>query len=253
MNARVRLAWVLAGFALYFLGLVIQAPAGLLGHALERASAGQMQVYAARGSLWRGEAARVDWRAEGGGIHLGRIAWRWQPGALLRGRLQWAIELTGPGRSLAGSVGYGLQGIVFERLDGQMPAWLLGRMWPTLGLLHPGGRVAVQSDDLRIARQGGKGSLSLDWRDARSALVREPLGAYRLQLTAGPQARLQLRLTTLQGPLVAQGEGEWRPEQGLVFRATLQPPAANALEYAPALRLIGRADAGGVYRLEWRT
>lgn len=253
MIARVRLVWILAGFAFYFVGLVILAPAGLLGHALQRAFAGQMQAYAASGSLWYGEAARVDWRAEGGGINLGRLSWRWQPGALWRGRLQWTVELTGPGHSLAASVGYGLQGIALEGLHGNIPAWLLGRLWPTLGLLHPGGRVEVHSDGLRIARQGGVGSLSLDWRDARSALVRKPLGSYRLQLTAGPQARLQLQLTTLQGPLVAQGGGEWRPQQGLVFRATLHPPAADALEYAPALRLIGRADASGAYRLEWRT
>jgi hypothetical protein len=89
--------------------------------------------------------------------------------------------------------------------------------------------------------------------DARSALIAQPLGNYRLSARAASQGAWSLHLSTEQGPLRASGQGRWHPQQGLFIDVTLQPPGSRGERYAPALDLIARRQADGSYRLQWRS
>ncbi|MCS6785852.1 MAG: type II secretion system protein N [Thiobacillaceae bacterium] len=246
-------AWIALGLALYLLGLIVLAPAALVARALEVGSGGRLRAQAVEGGLWRGAIGRLQWSQPAAATPLGRLEWRWQPQALLRARLAWSVRLKAPGWGLSAHLGRSPSGLSVEGLRGEAPAWLLGRLLPALSLVHPEGTLRLQADSLRLAQTQGEGQLSIDWLQARSALVRAPLGSYRLQAQARPEGGVRLVLTTLHGPLQAQGEGLWRWGGGFEFQATLQPPAAQALDYAPALRLLARPDAGGVYRLQWRS
>lgn len=246
----IRLA--LAGVLLYGLFLLAQAPAGLLAWGLQRVSGGTVLLERPKGTVWYGGAARLVWMDAGQPLELGRVNWSWRPLELARARLGHHIDVDDAALRLRGSVAVGHADVELERLDAGLAAEVAGRLWPTLGLLHPRGEFELQARALRLGRHGQTGEASLLWRDARSGLIDEPLGDYRLLLSPAPGGASALRLETLRGPLRALGEGSWQVPDRLQFRATLQPPAERLNGYAPALNLLARPGAGGVYTVELR-
>jgi len=246
-------ALTLVGVLLYGLFLLAQAPAGLLAWGLQRISGGALLLEGVDGTLWRGSAARLAWMDAGQVVELGRASWSWRPLELTRARLGHHVAIDASALHLRGSIAVGAGGIELERLDASLRAEVAGRLLPTLGLLHPRGDFELEARALRLGRHGQTGTATLVWRDARSGLIDEPLGDYRLLLSPAPGGASALRLETLRGPLRAQGEGSWRAPDKLALRATLQPPAERLQHYAPALNLLSRPAAGGVYVLELRS
>lgn len=242
----------LAGVLLYGLFLLAQAPAGLLAWGLQRISAGKVLLDRPEGTLWHGGAARLVWMDAGQPLDLGRVNWSWRPLELVRARLGHHIGIDDAALRLRGRIAIGPGGIELERLDAGLPAEIAGRLLPAIGLLHPRGEFELEARALRLGRHGHSGEATLLWRDARSGLIDPPLGDYRLQLSPAPGGAGALRLDTLRGPLRAQGEGSWHPPDRLAFRATLHPPAEQLNGYAPALNLLARPGAGGVYTVELR-
>jgi general secretion pathway protein N len=74
-------------------------------------------------------------------------------------------------------------------------------------------------DSVRVAPGTFAGLVQVDWEDAQSALSTvAPLGNYRFTLL-GRGAAAELRLVTLKGPLLLQGEGRVENGRGS-FRAS---------------------------------
>ncbi|MDH4392817.1 MAG: type II secretion system protein N, partial [Aquabacterium sp.] len=132
------------------------------------------------------------------------------------------------------------------RALGQWPAsWLagLGTPWNTLQL---GGQLQLASTGLQLQSAGGQlrlaGDLQLQLRGASSRLSALPmLGSYQLLVQGSGQGDdpTTLRLTSQDGPLRLDGEGQWTGAR-LRFRGTAQAADGQDDALANLLNIIGR-------------
>lgn len=241
-------------------GLVSQAPAQWLADGLQSATGGRLLLAEARGSLWDGSALLVLTGGAGSrdaAVLPGRLQWQLRPAAGgLRLRAEQACCLPG-GLYLTLRPGLGGLRLALDdaapagagaapRLLGQWPAsWLagLGTPWNTLQL---GGQLQLSSSGFALQSAAGRwqlaGDLQLQLRSASSRLSSLPaLGSYGLLLQGGGRADepVTLRLSSSEGPLRLQGEGQWTGAR-LRFRGTAQADAGQDAALANLLNIIGR-------------
>lgn len=246
-------------------GLVTQAPAQWLADGLQSASGGRLLLAEARGSLWDGSALLVLTGGAGSrdaAVLPGRLQWQLRPGAGgLHLRAQQACCLP-DGLHLTLRPGLGGLRLALDeapaaapaagaapRLLGQWPAsWLagLGTPWNTLQL---GGQLQLSSSGFALQSGAGPsgawqlaGDLQLQLRGASSRLSSLPaLGSYSLLVQGGGRAdqATTLRLSSPEGPLRLQGEGQWTGAR-LRFRGTAQADGGHDAALANLLNIIGR-------------
>jgi general secretion pathway protein N len=243
-------------------GLVTQAPAQWLADGLQSASGGRLLLAEARGSLWDGSALLVLTGGAGSrdaAVLPGRLQWQLRPGA---GGLQLLAQqacclpdglrltlrpgLAGLRLALDAPATNDRAATAVPRLLGQWPAsWLagLGTPWNTLQL---GGQLQLSSAGFALQSGAGRwslaGDLQLQLRGASSRLSSLPaLGSYSLLLQGGGRADepATLRLSSPEGPLRLQGEGQWTGAR-LRFRGTAQADGGQEAALANLLNIIGR-------------
>ncbi|MEO7251040.1 MAG: type II secretion system protein N, partial [Arenimonas sp.] len=131
-----------------------------------------------------------------------------------------------------------------------LPVPALAEAMPKLGPYRLSGEVQVQIASLSISSGATRGSATLQWRGASSALAPvSPLGDYQLRFEAdGTQVRSTL--LTLQGPLQLDGHGDWPMGSKPQFFASAQMQPQYRQQLAPFLRLISVERRDGSF--EWR-
>lgn len=258
--------WAAWGAALGLaVGLVTQAPAQWLASGLHSATGGRLLLAEARGSLWNGSAVLV---LTGGSDSRdaaalpGRLQWQLRPGwgvlhlradqacclpdglqlRLQPGWRSFAVVLDSATRPAGGPPA----GAAAARTLGQWPAsWLagLGTPWNTLQL---GGQLQLASTGLRLQSAAGQlrlvGDVQLQLQRASSRLSSLPaLGSYQLLVQGSDQgdAPTLLRLSSQEGPLRLDGEGQWTGAR-LRFRGTAQATDGQDDALANLLNIIGR-------------
>lgn len=231
-------------------GAIAFAPAGWLADGVGRASGGRLLLADARGSVWSGSAVPV--LAGGPGS---------RSAAVLPGRLSWTVGLRGGAIAVRLGQPCCIEGAIELRLrpgfggltvelpsgadsSGDWPAaWLagLGAPWNSLQL---GGTLRVGSPGLRLHYAAGgwrfEGQADLQLSDMASRLsTLDRLGSYQLQIEGRPGEPATLRLTTLDGALQLQGNGQWT---GANFRFRGEARAAPGFEPAldNLLNMLGR-------------
>ena len=179
-----------------------------------------LEVVDASGSIWRGNALVAIGPAGARATLPQPVAWQttWQNGPRLMLQHPW-LDCR-----LALSPGFGSAGVSPCGL--QLPAHALAALGAPLNTLKPGGQLSLRWPNLRLPYHGLPATgelLQLDWTQASSSLsgVR-PLGHYRTVLRSTGQL-IELRLSTVSGPLVLQGEGSFSPRSGLSFRGEGRP------------------------------
>lgn len=228
--------------------LTLWAPARWLTRGVERALDDRVRLSEVQGSVWEGSTvlAFTDGADGSGAMALpGRVDWRLRP--------DWtglvAFVRASCCMSQALQIRWALLGLDRMRLSlsdhrSQWPAsllWGLGTPWNTI---QPRGQLQLSTRDLQAQWQGGRlqlqGQLELDAVGMASQLSTvQPMGSYRLTLQGG--ATNSLGLSTLDGALQLQGQGQWGP-QGLQFQgeASASPERAEAL--SNLLNIIGRRE-----------
>ena len=128
-------------------------------------------------------------------------------------------------------------------MDLRLPAAVLaglGAPWNTLGL-H--GALRLQSPALSAQREQGQvlfnGTATLEAKDMSSRLSPlRPLGDYRVELSGGAPARVQLR-TLGEAALLLEGVGQWNGTR-LVLRGQAKAGAGHEESLSNLLNIIGR-------------
>ena len=234
--------WARRGFALgLLLGLLSQAPAVWLVQWLSSASGERWVALDVRGTVWDGSArwaltpgpARAGTAAGAGHVLPGRVHWQIRPawpGVL---RWSWRADCCTP-QALRGELRPAGSGVALWFDDGvaQWPAaWLqgLGAPWNTVA---PDGQLHWHSSGLRAQWQDGalrlQGQATLEARAVSTRLsTLRPLGSYRLQVLGGDTIRLEL--STLDGALQLQGQGQWLPQFQFRGQASTDPDHEAAL------------------------
>lgn len=243
--------WALAGAVLGLLGaLLLAAPASWVQQAVQAASQGRVLLREVQGSVWQGSAQLVlsggdDSR---GALRLpGRVHWQLRPG-LDRLHLSLRADCCTPQpQRLQFLPGLGRWRLQLDAGESTWPAAVLaglGTPWNTvqlqgpLQLRTPG--LTLESAVQRLSLQG---AVTLDLPGLQSSLsTLRPLGSYRLHLHAAPGGdQAQLDLSTLQGGLQLQGQGQWTAGR-LRFVGEARADAAHEAALSNLLNIMGRRD-----------
>lgn len=237
-------ALAIAGVAILALlaAAIAFAPASLVDSRVNAMTDGQVRLAATEGTVWRGRGTVVM----GDGVPRIPLAWQLDPWSLVRGEALITLDApadgVGPPR---GRVTLSVGKANVERLEFTVPAAAVAAGLPMPGL-QAGGVVEVTVEDLVVAGAVSRGTLRLQWRDARLAAT----GQSTMDLGT-VAATLSARQGALVGPLTARGgtiriDGETTLAPGGVrLAARLVPePTATAADRA-ALAQLGTPAADG--------
>lgn len=238
---------------------VVWAPARWLAWGVAQASQGQVQLMDPRNGLWTGSAQLV--LSGGSGSR--------DPQAL-PGRLRWRIEPTGSGlrlvwlaeccmdqaASLQLQAGLSTLSLQVNDHRSQWPAALLTGLGAPWNTLQAEGQLQLQTEGLQLHWSQGRlqmrGQAQLDVQQLSSRLsTLKPMGSYRIQLagTAEGTATPSLQLSTLQGPLLMSGQGQW-VGQRLRFTGEASAQEGHEAALANLLNIMGRRQ-GSRSLLSW--
>jgi general secretion pathway protein N len=247
------MAWLGAGVGL-LVALTLFAPARWLADAVTRATAGQVQLVNARGTVWQGRADLLFTGGDGSRTQTALpqgVAWRLRP-TLAAGMPAMAVALSAPcctSIPLSATVvpRWGGVQVALAAFTSRWPAELLSGLGTPWNTLRMEGRLALQSDglDLRVdrGRANLQGVLMVDALDIASRLsTLRPLGSYRLEMRAAADGNTAtLNLSTLRGDLLLQGSGQWVGGR-LRFRGEAQAAAGREVALTNLLNIMGRRD-----------
>lgn len=242
--------WALGGAVLgALLAGLIWAPARWLAWGVAQASQGQVQWHNPRGTVWQGSAQLTFSGGQGSRDARtlpGRLHWHISPGLP-----NWRATLLADccmDRPIEAQFQAGLSTSHLQLNDhtSRWPAaWLsgLGAPWNTL---QAEGQLQWRTESLQLHWAAGRlqmqGLLELQAQDMSSRLsTLKPMGSYRVQILGTPQgtATPELKLSTLQGPLQLQGQGQWVGSR-LRFTGEASAEAGSEAALSNLLNIIGR-------------
>lgn len=200
------------------------------------------------GSVWRGNARGLAWRA----VPLGDVDWSVAPLELLRGRLGGALRLTRPDGAAAAVVSLGLGGqLRLTEVTADLPVELLSSL--PIGMPRNWqGRLSARLDEVIVA--GGwptvlRGSLDMD------RLIAPPprnisIGSYRVEMPdpqAGgtPDGTLTARVNDKEGPFSFEGRFTLGADRSFLLEGSLAPRGNTPPPLLRSLELLGPPDARG--------
>ncbi len=231
------------------LALAVWAPARWLAWGVAQASQGQVQWLNPRGTVWQGSAQLL----------LSGGAGSRQPQAL-PGRLHWTLSpaLTGLGlswradccmaqaASVQVALGWNTLHMQVSDHGSNWPAALLSGLGAPWNTLQTEGQLQLRTEALQLHWAQGRlqmqGLLALNLQEMSSRLSPvKPMGSYRVALTGTPEGTPTpgLELSTLQGPLLLSGQGQW-VGQRLRFTGEARAAEGHEAAFDNLLNILGR-------------
>ena len=233
----------------FFVALLISAPASLLSYVVESASKGQFILANASGTVWQGSALPAVRQRSGNIMALEKLHWDIQLSPLLTGklviRMDWDnVEQLQP---MEATISYNK----IELSNALLPlnAEMMGEIAPLLKPVQLSGQMRISSQLFTVTRQGLNGTAVAEWTNAGSVLSSiKPLGHYRINL-AGSGTRLDITLMTITGILLLEGKGSVELNQGLRFQGTARASAQSKGALDELLNNFGPESSPGVHSL----
>lgn len=231
------------------LACLLWAPARWLSWAVGQASQGQVQLGNARGTFWQG-SAQITLSGGAGSLDAqtlpGRLNWRIVPGWMnLQIQLQADCCMDQPAQAML-HAGWAQLRVQLDNHQSRWPAaWLtgLGAPWNTL---QAEGQLQLRTESLQLQWAAGRlqmqGLAELQAQGMSSRLsTLKPMGSYRVQVrgTLEGTATPELQLSTLQGPLQLQGQGQWVGSR-LRFSGEARADEGAEAALSNLLNIIGR-------------
>ncbi len=239
---------LLLGIPAYLVFLVLTLPATLVLGWLRPADAGWW-LESVQGSVWCGEARRLHYA----GLSLDNPEWRLRPLALLLGRVEYGLRVSGEAATVDARVGRALDGGFYLRdTHGRLAAALLTAL-VSGELLHAGGELQVELAALDYDQGPQSATGQLRWQ---AAALTDPmeisLGDFQLLLETKDEPGIHGVLTDTQGVIAVDARLSLHPDGRYELLGTLEPRANATDELRESLALLGRPDARGRYRLNYR-
>ena len=239
--------WAFVGAVLgLLLVLVLTAPARWLTQGVARMTGGTVQLTDPTGSLWDG-SARLLLTGGAGSQDVtalpGRVQWRLRPG-WLGAHVSVTADCCTPSGPilLTASPLWGGARVTIADGQSQWPAAVLAGLGTPWNTMQPQGELALTTHELRVESVSGRmtmaGAANITLRHLSSRLsTLQALGSYQVDIQGGDA--ISMRLSTLEGALRLNGNGQW---VGSRLRFTGEATAAPGMEaqLANLLNIIGR-------------
>lgn len=239
-------SWAVCGAVLgALLTTLVFAPASWLAAGVKSATAGQVLLQEARGTVWSGSARLVLTGGEDSRDHTSlptRLNWTLRPG-LHGASVALQSDCCTQAPMLARLVpGWNAMTLHMSDAALQLPADLLtglGTPWNTVALQ---GQLRLSTVGLSLQYRAGRASSQgLTRLEALSVSSRlsplKPLGSYRLDIQGGDNA--QLTLSTLNGDLQLSGQGQWVGSR-LRFHGEASASPEREAALSNLLNILGR-------------
>jgi general secretion pathway protein N len=222
-----------AGAFIYVAALMATIPAPWVSRAVAKISGEKLQLREPEGTLWSGSGRLYAVPRAGPLLELGPLRWRTSRSAVLSAKL--AIEATLGDMPKAVQIQLAPSGTSIRGLELTLPAEVLAAFAPALEVLGPAGVLRAHSDDLRFEGPSVLGLAELEWRQVR--LARAPgidLGSHLARLRGGG-SKVDIELSTIDGPLRLSGHGTWSRDAGLQMTGAIDQDAPQT---APLARFL---------------
>jgi general secretion pathway protein N len=238
--------WLIAVGVAAALGIaLVTLPASILAGKLSQAG---LSAAALTGSVWKGHARELAWRA----VPLGDLRWSLAPTDLLRGRLAGQLQLTRPDGAANTQFGLSLNGdLRLTATTASLPVELLSSL--PLGMPRNWrGRLSAQFDEIVVT--GGwpstlRGTLEMD------GLIAPPprnisIGSYHVVMpdpaaTAAAAGELTARVNDKEGPFSFEGRFTLGADRSFLLEGSLAPRGNTPPPLVRSLELLGPPDADG--------
>jgi general secretion pathway protein N len=229
----------------YLLFLLAFAPAAYFGRAVAWLSHGAVTIDQTQGSLWSGSGRCQFLQAPA--LGHGQIDWSLRFWPLLLGRGVVRVHYSSTEADVSATISASTRRFAVENLAASAPAQIAPLFYPPAAFLGLTGRLRASAASFALSTDEIRGAAELRWDAAASQLLPvSPAGDYRAQIDAdGKFARV--RITTEQGSINVQGDGEWRPFedgslrlQGTVASATAHPLLETMLNTVGPMQPDGR-------------
>lgn len=226
------LAYAVTALAAFGAMLLLLAPATWIADAIDDASGHRVQFREASGTVWNG-SARLLARTPERLLDLGIVRWTARPAGVLPPTVR--AELHYPAARQPVRMEISPRGVALGRLELQLPASILTLVAPALASFGPKGTIHVRADGLRLERAAYFGLAEVEW--GRAALQSQPglaLGSHVARLRGGGD-KVDIDLSTLEGPLSLTGRATWRANAGFEVAGTAE---ARSPEMVPLLKAV---------------
>lgn len=234
-------------FALvYGIVLLVTAPATLLGAWIGDRTHNVVRLAGAHGTIWRGSAVPVFYAYGARPVSLGRISWKISLFPLVHGIIELQVNSLSPQADTA-EIDIGAKKIELRHTALELPAALLEEIHPLLKAVRPQGNLQFSSDHLVVAGRTVQGTAAVKWLSAGSSFSAiNPFGSYLVALD-GMGSKIAIRLTTIAGPLLLDGHGNWSFDRGLAFQARAKAAPGSQEALAELLHHLGPEGEPGTW------
>jgi general secretion pathway protein N len=244
------ISWVISLLAITFLVLAF-LPIQLFSNSLARATHCKVILNQANGTIWQGSAALGFAEPN---ISNNKIC---NPPYALTERFSWEgfcsisqqqCHLRILHDHLAKPLNLTLRAkmLIIESNSIELPGNILEILGSPWSSLHPRGEIKLEWSDL-FWTQTMRGTAELQFRDMSSAISPiKPLGSYALKFLM--DSDLKFELTTLNGPLILNGQGQLQNHQ-ISFNGDATAAPESKASLIGLLSIIGNRE-GEVYRFK---
>ena len=207
-----RSAWIgliVLALLLYGAFLIVFAPATYFVKTVNSLGAGTLALQQPTGTFWNGGADATISRGTAAPI-VGQLHWTIHPSRLFVGVVGVDLRFDGAEVQMQTALDFGLRHHTLKNTTVVAPTSIAGLFYPPADFMELSGQFRLAIPAVEISKTGVSGSAELLWNNAASRLLPlQPAGDYKLQINA-QETRADLRLSTLQGMLQVNGQGEWR-------------------------------------------
>lgn len=240
---------ILFAVAYFICVLLVTAPASLLAPFIQRISNEKLMLANCQGTIWQGSATPLLLTGKEASLVLHTLHWSIRPQALLKGQLDaqmsWDNLQPGAGMRLTAD----RHAITLNNLQLPLPAEVIGELSPFLKPAQFSGNLLIESQQLSFTNKQLQGNATAHWNQAGSALSAiNPLGDYQIDIVA-TQNGLSAVLTTNNGTLLLDGQGNWSPAQKFHFNGTARAAPESQAMLTELLHHLGPELSPGVYRI----
>lgn len=229
MSTRRILFLALGALLAYATALAATLPSAWIAHEVQRRSDGLLELRDPAGTAWSGSGRLFARPSSGPLIDLGALRWTASASGLLRLRLR-ANVLHGSS-AIPMLLELSPWSVAAQRVQVEFPGTALTAFAPALATIGPEGTIHVRSDSLRMEHGSLLGLADVEWRRVQLAGFQGlQLGSHIARLRGGGE-KVDIDVSTLDGPLLVRAKGSWDRTTGLALSGTAEPRTQSLVPF----------------------